>query len=55
MKSVKTMLLGIAFLVLGAIGTPLWMAGSYFGCGVAIVGTLFGILLCLKGYLNKEE
>jgi len=55
MKSIKTMLLGIAFLILAAIGTPLWMAGSYVGCGMAIAGGVLGIVLCLRGYFTKSE
>jgi len=54
MKSVKTMLLGIAFLILAACGTPLWMAGSAVGAGLFIAGLSVGIILCLRGFFGKE-
>lgn len=55
MKSIKTMLLGIAFLIIAAIGAPIWFAGSYLGAGMFIVGGLVGVVLCLKGYFDKTE
>ncbi len=55
MKSIKTMLLGIAFLIIAAIGIPLWMVGSYLGFVLFAAGGLAGIILCIKGYFQKTE
>lgn len=55
MKSVKQMLLGIAFLIVAAIGSPLWIAGSYVGAVMFFTGLTVGTLLCIRGYLSKNE
>lgn len=43
MKSIKTMLLGIAFLIIAACGVPLWMAGAGVGAGMFIAGGIIGL------------
>ena len=55
MKSIKKMLLGIAFLVVAAIGTPLWVAGSAVGAVAFVVGLFLGIVFCLCGFFDKSE
>jgi len=54
MKSVKTMLLGIALLIVAACGVSLWMAGAVMGAVLFYVGGGAGIALCLKGFFSKE-
>ena len=54
MKSIKTMLLGIALLIIAACGVPLWIAGSGIGAGMFLVGGIIGIILCLQGFFSKE-
>lgn len=55
MKSVKTMLLGLAFLIVAACGVPLWMAGSGVGAVAFFAGLLIGFILCLKGFFTQES
>ncbi len=55
MKSIKKMLLGIAFLVVAAIGTPFWVAGSAVGAVTFIAGLFLGIVFCLCGFFDKSE
>lgn len=54
MKSVKTMLLGIALLIIATCGVPLWLAGSELGPYMFYFGLPVGIILCLKGFFTKE-
>lgn len=54
MKSIKTMLLGIAFLIIAACGVPLWMAGAGVGAVMFIAGGIIGLILCLRGFFSKE-
>lgn len=54
MKSIKTMLLGIALLIIAACGLPLWMAGSGVGAGMFFAGGIIGLILCLRGFFGKE-
>ncbi|MBR4292767.1 MAG: hypothetical protein IKT54_04050 [Clostridia bacterium] len=54
MKSIKTMLLGIALLIIAACGVPVWMAGSGVGAGMFFTGGIIGLILCLKGFFSKE-
>lgn len=54
MKSVKTMLLGIALLIVASCGVPLWMAGAGGGAIMFYVGLVIGPILCLKGFFSKE-
>lgn len=55
MKSIKKMLLGMAFLIIAAIGTPLWVAGSAIGAVAFIAGLFLGIVFCLRGFFDKSE
>ena len=54
MKSIKTMLLGIALLIVAACGVPLWIAGAGVGAGMFYAGGIIGLILCLKGFFSKE-
>ena len=54
MKSIKTMLLGIALLIIAACGAPLWVAGAGVGAIMFVAGLAIGLLLCFKGYFGKE-
>ena len=54
MKSIKTMLLGIALLIIAACGVPLWMAGAAVGAVMFFAGLIIGLIFCLKGYWGKE-
>ena len=54
MKSIKTMLLGIALLIVASCGVPLWMAGAGVGAIMFYVGLVIGLILCLKGFFSKE-
>lgn len=55
MKSIKKMLLGIAFLIIGACGVPMWMAGANVGAVMFFAGLLVGLVLCVDGFLTPEE
>ncbi len=55
MKSIKTMLLGIAFLIVAACGVPFWVAGAGIGAVVFFVGLIIGLILCIKGFFAKEQ
>lgn len=55
MKSIKIMLLGIAFLVLAACAAPFWVAGASVGAVVCLIGLACGLLLCLTGFFRKDE
>lgn len=54
MKSVKTMLLGIALLVLACCGLIVWMAGVGFGAAVFFVLLIVGLFLCIDGFLTPQ-
>ena len=54
MKSIKTMLLGIALLIIAACGVPLWVAGAGVGAIMFFAGLVIGLLLCFNGYFSKE-
>ena len=54
MKSIKTMLLGIALLIVASCGVPLWMAGAGVGAIMFYVGLVIGLIICLKGFFSKE-
>ena len=54
MKSIKTMLLGIALLIVASCCVPLWMAGAGVGAIMFYVGLVIGLILCLKGFFSKE-
>ena len=55
MKSIKTMLLGIAFLIVASCGVPLWMAGAAVGAIMFYVGLIIGLILCFKGFFKKDR
>ncbi len=55
MKNVKTMLLGIAFLLIASMGVPLWLAGAAIGAAMFSLGLLIGSFFCLKGFFAKDE
>lgn len=54
MKSIKTMLLGIAFLIVACCGMPMWMAGAGVGAVLFFSGLILGAILCLRGFFSKE-
>jgi hypothetical protein len=55
-KSVKTMLLGIAVLLIASFAMSLWIEGTGTIYGIAfLVFAIAGIVLCLKGYFAKDE
>ena len=55
MKSIKQMLLGIAFLIIALCGVPMWMAGSVLGAIMFYVGIVVGLSLCLIGFFAKDK
>ena len=55
MKSIKIMLLGIAFLIIAACGVPFWVAGAGVGAILFFVGLLIGLFLCIDGFLTPHE
>ena len=55
MKSVKTMLLGIALLVIAACGAPLFAEGVALGAVMFFGGLVIGSLLVVRGYFKKEQ
>ena len=54
MKSIKMMLLGIAFLIIASSGLPLWMAGAGLGAAMFFAGLVIGLILCTRGFFSKE-
>ena len=54
MKSVKKMLLGIAFLIIASCGVPIWMAGADFGVILFLAGLLVGLVFCVDGFLSVD-
>ena len=55
MKSVKTMLLGIASLVIAACAIPFWLSGAIIGAVAFFIFLILGIFLCVDGFLTPEE
>ena len=55
MKSIKTMLLGIAILIIACCVVPFWIAGSGIGAIVFFSLLLLGLILCLKGFFTNEQ
>lgn len=55
MKSIKQMLLGIAFLIIALCGVPMWMAGSVLGAIMFYVGIVVGISFCLMGFFTNDK
>lgn len=54
MKSIKKMLLGIALLLIGAMGAVFWMFGSTVGALMFFGGLITGISFCIDGYLSID-
>ena len=55
MKSVKTMLLGIAALIIATCGSIFWLAGAVIGAVVFFAFLIIGIFLCIDGFLTPHE
>ena len=55
MKSIKTMLLGIALLVVAACGAPLFAEGVALGAVMFFGGLIVGLVLVIRGYFKKEQ
>ena len=55
MKAIKKMLLGIAFLIIGACGVPFWVGGANLGAVLFFAGLVVGLVLCVDGFLTPEE
>ena len=55
MKSIKKMLLGIALLVIAAMGMMLWFAGSIVGAVAFFVTLIPGIFLVIDGFLSVDK
>ena len=55
MESVKTILLGIASLIIASFGMMLWIDGAGIGYIVAFFAFMIvGIFLCIKGYFSEK-
>ena len=54
MKSIKKMLLGIAFLIIASCGVPIWIAGADFGVILFFAGLLVGLVFCVDGFLSVD-
>lgn len=55
MKSIKTMLLGIALLFVAICGILVWMTGWAAGAILFYVGLIIGLTLCFVGFFAKEQ
>lgn len=55
MKSIKTMLLGIALLVVAACGAPLFAEGVTLGAVMFFGGLIVGLILVIRGFFKKEQ
>ena len=55
MKSIKTMLLGIAILILASFGYIAWINGVGAGAVTFFTGLIIGLILCLRGYFRKDD
>ncbi len=55
MKSVKTMLLGIAVLILASFGYIAWIDGVNDGAVIFFPCLIIGLILCLRGYFRKDQ
>lgn len=54
MKAIKTMLLGIALLVIAACGAPLFAEGVALGGVMFLGGLIIGSILVIRGLFYKE-
>ena len=55
MKSIKTMLLGIASLIIAVCTLPLFAIGMVFGAVAFFVFLIIGVFLCIDGFLTPHE
>ncbi len=55
MKSIKTMLLGIAFLIIAACGVPMWVAGAGVGAVIFFLGLCVGLFFVIDGFLTPHQ
>ena len=55
MKSIKTMLLGIAVLIIAACGATIWMAGAGIGAVVFFSCLVIGLFLVIDGFLTPHQ
>ena len=55
MKSLKKMLLGIALLILAAIGAMMWFSGLIVGAVAFFVFLIVGLFLCIDGFLSVDD
>lgn len=54
MKSVKKMLLGIAFLIIAVIGAVFFVNNSTIGAFIFFPALIIGIIICIDGYLSVD-
>ena len=54
MKSIKKMLLGIAFMLISVIGTILYVNNSTIGAIMFFGGLIAGIVFCIDGFLSTD-
>ena len=54
MKSVKKMLLGIAFLIVAVIGAVFFVNNSTIGAFIFFPALIIGIIICIDGYLSID-
>ena len=54
MKSVKKMLLGIAFLLIAVMGAVFFVNNSTIGAIMFFAGLIIGIVLCIDGFLSVD-
>ena len=54
MKSIKKMLLGIAFLIIASCAVPFWIVGAAIGAFVFFPFVIIGIFLCIDGFLSVD-
>lgn len=54
MKSIKKMLLGLAFLVIATIGAILFVNNSTLGAVLLFGGLIVGIFFLVDGYLSTD-
>lgn len=55
MTNVKKMLLGIALLIVAAIGATFWVAGSVIGAIMFFGGLIVGGFFCIDGFLSVDK
>jgi len=55
MTNIKKMLLGIALLIVAAMGVSFWMAGSVIGAIMFFGGLIVGGFFLVDGYLSVDK